>query len=127
MKTRTLTTLLISLLMLGMTSCYHYLGADEVQAVYRYTIKAYYLDGGNRVITMKGLFPPEVRGYKGSYWLETCYGYNGSIRMSESAACRYDLLHKEDMTEEYYGRKIVSSEVIGNVVVHTLEKKGETK
>ena len=127
MKTRTLTTLFLSLLMLGVTSCCHCLGEDEVQAVYRYTIRAYYLDGGNKVITMKGFFPPKVRSYKGSYWLETYYGHNGSMRMTESAACRYDLLHKEDVTEEYYGRNIASSEVIDNVVVHTLEKKGEIK
>lgn len=124
---RKLTAILMAFLMVGITSCYHYLGENEVQAVYRYTIRAYYLDGGNKVITMKGLFPPEVRGYKGSYWLETCYGHNGSILMTESASCRYDLLHKEDITEEYYGRKIVSSEVVDNVVVHTLEKKGGAK
>lgn len=121
---RKLAAIFMAFLMIGMTSCYHYLGENEVQAVYRYTIKAYYLDGGSRVITMKGFFSPKVQSYKGSYWLETFYGYDGSIRMSEPAVCRYDLLHKEDITEEYYGRKIVSSEVDGNIVVHTLEQKG---
>lgn len=94
------------LLAAALTSCDRLLASDEVQAVYSYTVKAYYLDGGSRVITMKGLFPPKVRCYKGSYWLETKYGYNGAISMCESAVCRYDLLHTENITAEYYNSEV---------------------
>ena len=124
---RKLTAILMAFLMIGMASCYHYLGENEVQAVYRYTIRAYYLDGGNKVITMKGLCPPEVECYRGNYWLASYHGLCGRERVSEPAACRYDLLKTEDITEEYYGRKIVSSEVIDNVVVHILYEKGGAK
>lgn len=127
---RKLTAVLLSLLLaLGIASCnQHFLASNERQAIYRYTIKAYYLDGGSRVITMKGFFPPKVYSYRGAYSLKTCYGaYNGNIRDSETAACRYDLLHTEDITAEYYNAEIVSTQVYDGVTVHTIKGKGGSR
>lgn len=112
------------------TSCDSFLGSNEVQAVYRYTLRAYYLDGGNRVITMIGYHKPVVETGRrwwsaGSYSLVSYHGYNGRIRECEKAVCRYDLLHVEDVTEDYYNAKIVSSRVTGNgFKVYTITKKG---
>lgn len=126
MATRTLTAILVTLLMIGTTSC-ECLDSDEEQAVYLYTVRAYYLDGGSRVITMKGFYPPEVECYRGNYWLASYHGLCGRERVLEPAACRYDLLETKDISEEYYGKKIVSSRSFRETIIHKLAEKGGTK
>lgn len=111
-KRKLTAVLLIMLLALGATSC-----ANEKWAIYRYTIRAYYLDGGNKVITMEGYCPPYVESWKGSYWIKTSFD-------CEKAACRYDLLHSEDITAEYYNAEIVSTRIYDGMTIHTIKEKG---
>ncbi len=63
--------------------------------MYEYTVRAYYLDGGSRILKVesddKG---PEIGSYKGSYWLDTRYGY-----VVEKGVVRFDVISKHKITE----------------------------
>lgn len=118
--------------MLGMTSCYP-VHEDEEFAVYKYSVMLHYLDGGTKTRTFITNWEPYISsGYKSGfprfYWTPI-----GECEYMENGVCRFKVISKRDITEEYYNKKIVSSRQYWNPMtyvggtLHKLAKKEGTK
>lgn len=118
---------LFMLFLLGMTSCYP-IHQDEKFAVYRYSVNLHYQDGGAKVRTFDTNWKPYIAtGYKSGfprfYWTPI-----GDGQHVEDGVCRFEIISRRDITEEYYGKKIISSREYWNpwnYVGGTLHKLGE--
>lgn len=58
-------------------------------ARYEYTVKAYYLDGGSRILKYESTTGPYIESYHGSYWLNS-----GSCDGREPGVVRFDIVSK---------------------------------
>lgn len=59
-------------------------------ARYEYTVRAYYLDGGSRILKYESTTDPYIESYHGSYWLNS-----GSCDVREPGAVRFDIVSKK--------------------------------
>lgn len=126
--------------MLGMTSCGDFPRENEVYAVYRYTVQLHYLDGGSKERSFLTVFEPYISaGYRGGFPRFYWRPMGEWTEVYENGVCRYEVLYKKDVTEEYYGHKIISTRrcidrmvtPVYNRIVHKLDmgdkEKGGTK
>lgn len=97
------------MLAIGMAACHAPIHEDEEFAVYRYSVNLHYLDGGSKKRTFITRWEPYISaGYKSGfprfYWTPV-----GEREYMENGVCRFEVISKRDITEEYYGKKIISS------------------
>ena len=130
---RKLTAILMAFLMVGMTSCGDYPRKNEVHAVYRYTVKLYFMDGATEEKTFlarEEVYEPHIStGYKSGFPRFRWISDKGRSHRLDGV-CRFKVLSKRDVSEEYYKKKIVSTRrywdpwVSTGGVLHTLEQEG---
>lgn len=123
-------TLASCLLAVSTTSCYPIYG-DEEFAVYHYTVKLYYLDGGTKTRTFDTNQKPYISsGYKDGFPRFYWRPMGEWQEYMENGVCRFEVISKRDITEEYYSKKIVSSREYWNPftyeggTLHKLTEKG---
>lgn len=130
---RKLAAILMAFLLIGMTSCGDYPHANEVHAVYRYTVQLYFMDGGTAEKTFlarEEKYEPHIgTGYRGGFprfhWIS-----DKGRSHSMDGVCRFKVISKRDVSEEYYGKKIISTRQYWDAwtytggTLHTLEQKG---
>lgn len=120
------------MLAIGMAACgqSNMIRQDEERAVYRYKIRVYYLDGGSRERTFLTKASPYIAtghrsirgcgdGFPRLYWerVET-YG-----KYRDNGACRFEVLYKKDVSEEYYKAKIISTrKTPDGCIIHKLDR-----
>lgn len=64
--------------------------------MYEYTIKAYYLGGSERIMTVKSdKYGPQIESYRGSYSLDT--RFDG---VYEQGVVRFEVISKRPITEQ---------------------------
>lgn len=56
---------------------------------YEYTVRAWYLDGGSRILKYESTTGPYIESYHGSYWLNS-----GSCDGIEPGVVRFDIVSK---------------------------------
>lgn len=128
-----LTAILMVFLMIGMTSCGDYPHANEVHAVYRYTVRLYFMDGGTEEKTFlatEEVYEPHISaGYRGGFPRFRWISDNGRSHCLDGV-CRFKVISKRDVSEEYYNKKIVSTRQYWDAwthtggTLHTLAEKG---
>lgn len=130
---RKLTAILMAFLMIGMTSCGDYPRKKEVHAVYRYTVRLYFMDGG----TEEKTFLTRDEPYIGTRYKSGFPRFHWSSDKWEpyclDGVCRFKVISKRDVTEEYYNDKIISTRQYWDAwthtggTLHTLEQKGDVR
>lgn len=110
------------MLAVGMASCFP-IHKDEEFAVYRYSVNLHYLDGGSNKRTFVTHWEPYIGvGYRSSfprfYWTLV-----GGRECVENGVCRFEIISKRDITEEYYKAKIISTRKTSDgCIIHKLDR-----